>query len=230
MRRAPVDVNDASTHSAAYKIFHYYYGWLVPDSETYTVNDTHYFGLSTPLNAKEAEAIASTLQPKHLRIFEVAHFIDGGVKFGLVSPKFSVEIYRIIVEHLNDWITAIDCNEVADEAVPYDGLRQLSDLAAEMFKVATNNGLIDVREAERSPVRRLTSGNMRSNAFKRRQPTHNKSAFRIIEAAHYRATHHGKQPTSVFEMSEDGQMASQDGGNSMTHYDTRSARRPREIR
>lgn len=218
----PVDVNDPSTHSAAYKLFHYYYGWMVPDSTTYTVNDTTYFGLATPLTAADASALANTLQPKQLRIFEVAALIDDGVPFGLVSPKFSVEIYEIITQHLNDWINAIKVGAVLDEMVPYEGLRQFNDLAGLMFNVAMNNGLIDLEEKRAyKGIRRIT-GNV--HGLRRNRPKHSSQGFSLIAAAHYRATRANKREESVFDMTEDGKNLTYEGGSASGRTITRRAR------
>lgn len=132
------------THTAAYKLFHYPYMFMVPRNETFDINDTEYFGRVSSGNAKWDQEMASVLEAMYLTPAEVAAYMARKVRVDICDPRDAVVIYRMIADHLNDWLKVLNQGAVRRRKVPLKGLKEFNDLARSMAKIGRRHGLVEL--------------------------------------------------------------------------------------
>ena len=122
-------------HTAAYRIFHYYYKAYIPQHALYSQDFLETFGVPVSGDRQVDRELANTKTLAQLTIAEMAEKLDEGVPVTLEDPKKSVEIYKTLREHLNNWFTTVS-NPVGSNAPPVEDLRRLDNLAGEVYKIA----------------------------------------------------------------------------------------------
>lgn len=122
-------------HSAAWKIFHT--GWtisverlhLISEVEANTIGICHGEDMSITEFMKER---AQTRWP----ISEIAELVDSGATPWLVNLEDSIEIYKIIEEHLLQSVDSYN-NRISDVRPPIADLRKLDELNRLIYPWAT---------------------------------------------------------------------------------------------
>lgn len=134
-----------SEQTAAYKLFHYPFMWLVPENSTYDVNSTEYFGLFTSGDADVDFARASMDTARYLSTDEAAALHATGARVTISDPCDAVAIYKYIVQHLEDWLNYVEKVQhfKRNKAIPIKGLKEFNDLATILVPVARRHGLVD---------------------------------------------------------------------------------------
>lgn len=122
-------------HTAAFRIFHYYYRCYIPQSQLYSREFLQQFGVPTTGDKKIDREMANSSTLAQLTIAQIANHFDDGATITLEDPRKSVEIYETIREHL------VLCRETAQnpaggEVPPMEDLRKLDNLAGEVYKIA----------------------------------------------------------------------------------------------
>ena len=147
-------------YSPAFKIFHFWWYVLVPQSATFTVNDAEFFGIPTTGNRDWDMAIANEKHPRAVTIAEMAQLVADGVPLTLCDPQDAAKIYKLIGQHLTDWRDALVTRIKAPQP-PLEGLYELNKLAGLLMPVARGNGLIQAyTRPERYNSRRAFSDNV----------------------------------------------------------------------
>jgi len=124
-------------HSAAYKIFHYYYNCLIPQHHLYTEEYVNTFGIPTTGNRDIDRNLAESAIEARMTISEMAQYVDDGATLEFLQPEKTAEIYEIIVEHLNNWRYKVD-SSYQEVDVPIEDLKKLDYLAEQIFIIARN--------------------------------------------------------------------------------------------
>lgn len=135
------------THTAAFKIFHYYYKCYVPQHALYNKDYLTTFGIPTTGNREIDRQLATATTLAQYTIAEMAELLGRGINITLEEPVKSVEIYLTLREHLKDWERTVQ-TAFGDSDPPMDDLRLLDNLAGEVYKIARGylqNGKSDSR-------------------------------------------------------------------------------------
>lgn len=122
-------------HSAAYKIFHYYYHCLIPQHHLYSQDFISTFGLPTSENREIDRELATSEVLTQVTIAEMSQHLANGANMTLEEPRKSVEVYRILREHLLDWKRKTE-DPLDTTEPPVEDLRDLDALAVEVYKIA----------------------------------------------------------------------------------------------
>lgn len=169
-------------HTAAYKLFHYPYMFLVPRNETFDVNDTEYYGRVTTGNVEWDMALASAMEPHYMTPAEAAEMVGRKVRVDLHDPKDAVVIYRMILDHLTDWYKLLYQGGVRRKLVPLKGLREFNDLARGLAKIGRRHGLVEleVPSERKRHQRSFTIGHLAPMQLKDFE--HDETIFNQIQA------------------------------------------------
>lgn len=122
-------------HTAAFRIFHYYYKCWLPQHHLYDRSFMETFGLPTSGNREVDRELANSETLCQLTMAEMAEHLSNGANLTLETPKDSVVIYRTLREHLMDWKGNAE-DPIKRSEVPVDDLRKLDDLAGQVYQVA----------------------------------------------------------------------------------------------
>lgn len=129
--------------SAAFKLYHYYYMSIVPQSTMYNDNDLIYYGLPTSGDKKFDQAMAEADSFQTLTPAEMAYLVANGTKLTLSDPYDAARIYRIIGQHFENWRDALELrtNHIPP---PIQGLYEFNKFAHLLIEIAKPHGLIEV--------------------------------------------------------------------------------------
>jgi len=122
-------------HSAAYRIFHYYYKCWMPQHHLYDRAFMDTFGIPTTGDREVDRELAGSETLCQLNIADMAEHLSNGANLTLETPKDSVAIYQTVREHLMDWKRIVE-DPINTSEPPVDDLRKLDELAGEIYKVA----------------------------------------------------------------------------------------------
>ena len=136
--------------SAAFKLFHYWFMVIVPQSTMYNENDTEYYGIPTSGNKQIDAEMAESDSYQSVTPAEMAHLVANGVRLTLSDPFDAARIYRIIGTHFENWRDAL---ELRNNRVPppIQGLYEFNKLAHLLIEIAKPHGLIELY-SEPKPV------------------------------------------------------------------------------
>ena len=134
----------SQNHTAAYKLFHYPYMFMVPRNELFDVNDTEYFGRVSTGNPEWDREMASTMEAVYMTPAEAAEMMGRQVRIDIHDPKDAVVIYRMLADHLNDWFRVVNQGAVRKRQVPMQGLKEFNNLARVMAKIGRRHGLVEL--------------------------------------------------------------------------------------
>lgn len=144
-------------YSPAFKIFHFWWYIIVPQSAMYNVNDYEYFGIPTTGQRDWDLALANEKHQRAVTIAEMAQLVTDGVPLTLNDPNDAAKIYKLIGEHLTDWRDAL-VSRLKPPKPPLEGLYELNKLAGLLMPVARGNGLVAAyKRPERYNSRRMFS-------------------------------------------------------------------------
>ena len=129
--------------SAAFKLFHYYYMTIVPQSTMYNDNDLVYYGLPASGDKKFDQVMSEADSFQTLTVAEMAHLVANGTKLTLTDPFDAARIYRIIGTHFEDWRNALELRSIRVPP-PIQGLHEFNKLAHLLIEIAKPHGLIEV--------------------------------------------------------------------------------------
>lgn len=124
-------------HSAAYKLFHYYFYVTVPQMYLYDSKFINQFGVVTSGNREVDAQQAQAPIRVQITVSAMAEYFDEGAQIGLINPQDSVRIYSYIREHLVNWQTR-QVRDVNIREIPHEDLRRFEAFAKEVYKVARN--------------------------------------------------------------------------------------------
>lgn len=142
---------DSTKHTAAFKVFKYTFLVTMAQVHLQDTNAVERFGYVTSGNPAVDRSVAQSMTQTQLTIAGMAMYLDQGVPFTLVDIRDSVKIYRIIQEHLNDWLSRLS-TDVNAVTAPVNDLRKLDALAAEMHRIGGY-----YMAQEKAPTNRLQS-------------------------------------------------------------------------
>ncbi|MBE0438212.1 MAG: hypothetical protein IBX57_00400 [Gammaproteobacteria bacterium] len=122
-------------HSTAHILFKYYYKVYIPQAHLYSKEYITTFGIPTSGDREVDRNLANAKTLTQMTIVEMAEYLDEGANLTLEEPEKSVEIYKVVKDHLSNWQRLIN-NPYEEVEVPVEDLRKLDALAAEVFKIA----------------------------------------------------------------------------------------------
>lgn len=125
--------------SPAFRIFHSWWGFLVPQYATLSKYTTEHIGLYLPDNKKQANRILSQDTYSTMTIAQAAELLKEGVRIDLNDPKDGVLIYELVMEHLINWFTYLQKPGLIERVVPIEDLRVLANFAEKVFPVANRH-------------------------------------------------------------------------------------------
>lgn len=119
-------------HTAAYKIFHYDFECRIAEMHLNSEECLRMTGTLTTGNAAWDRALATQLRDVRLTIAAMAEYVAEGATFSITKPEDSAKIYRLIKEHLDEWMVHTQ-NSLHALDVPTDDLRKLDQLAGYVY-------------------------------------------------------------------------------------------------
>lgn len=126
---------DPSQHTAAFKIFHYYYKCWIAQHYIVTNDLNMMFGIPTTGQREVDRELANSKMLVQLTINEMTEYFDRGANITLENQADAVTIYEIVHQHLHDWKQAASF-EVSRMDIPVEDFRKLDAFAAEVFRLA----------------------------------------------------------------------------------------------
>lgn len=141
----PIKLPKLSEQTAAYKLYHYPYLWLFPANAGYNANHTEFFGMHTSGDADVDLARSSMPSEQYITTDIAAELHSKGVALSISNPQDAVVVYKLIVEHLEDWLKYLETVRgfSRKRTVPLKGLKEYNDLATILVPVARRFGLVD---------------------------------------------------------------------------------------
>lgn len=130
------------SQSAAFKIFHTWWGFILPQYANITEYQSGTIGLYLPNNKQATNKHLNADTYTMLTIAGAAERLHNGVRVAINSPEDGVEIYEIIMQHLIDWYNYLKVDSIVYREVPIEGLAKLAELAGEIFPVANRRGYV----------------------------------------------------------------------------------------
>lgn len=127
--------NNATEHTAAYKVFKFYIDVQIPQHHLYNQDYIKEFGVPTTGDHKVDSALSKSMVNARMTIAQLAELLAEGSPIVLVDPEKSVFIYETIVEHLNNWRSKLESGFVGNN-VPMEDLNKLDQLANEVYPLA----------------------------------------------------------------------------------------------
>ena len=149
---------DTSKHSAAFKIFHYPFWFLISKLHVTDIQHVEQFGYLTTGDRETDRVLAREDVAVERTVAQMAQLYHEGCGFRLQNPRDGVPIYDMIYRHLLDWKYEIENNMMRREA-PIADLRKFDTFAKEVHTLAigyvkpiqeTNIGLQFFEELARS--------------------------------------------------------------------------------
>lgn len=121
--------------TAASRIFEDCY--LVSMAQMYLWSAEHLELIGSPTTGDPNidRTMANSPCQRYLTIADMVRYHREGVTFQLVTPEDSITIYKVLKEHLNDWLNALRYDVTRTKA-PMDDLIEMDRLAASMYNVA----------------------------------------------------------------------------------------------
>jgi len=138
--------------TVAWLLFHQ--RWHVSIPEMYLHDKAYLEEVGIPSSGDRAIDRQMALNRREVRLTAaaLALFLDEGAPIRLVYPKDAIPLYRLIVEHLNNWKTVI-ATEFNYGKPPIEDLRKFDALAAAVFPVA--NQFEEFKPQESNVMERL---------------------------------------------------------------------------
>ena len=121
-----------SQQTPAYQIFHFYFPCRIQNSHRYTPEALKEVGLVSSGDRAIDRAQALQFVDVTLSIAGIAEYLSQGVAVQLTRSEDSAKIYRIIKQHLDNWLHFVRSNVHCIES-PDDDLRKLDELATEIY-------------------------------------------------------------------------------------------------
>jgi len=149
--------------SSAYPIFHTYYLVRIPASYAYEAQH-ELFGTPVYDNEEQEKLAASEMVLQQRTIAEMAEFYHRGAQLILENSNDSVEIYRVIKNHLEE-VQAKLRTRVNVGKVPVEDLRKLDEFATALYRVTRKHERFDTRQSNMNSKLDELFG----SRFKRRQ-------------------------------------------------------------
>lgn len=134
-----------SEQSAAFKLFHYTYRWLVPNAEMADEVTMETYGHHGTGDAELDSAMGRSLGSFQLTPAKAAELRAGGVSIALANLEDAEPIYRNICQHLDDWQHRVcnSTNTIRRVTIPINGLREFDELARSLVVIGRNSTLGD---------------------------------------------------------------------------------------
>jgi hypothetical protein len=122
--------------SVAWLLFHH--RWHVSIPEMYLYDKAYLEEVGIPSSGDRAidRQMAHNRREMRLTAAALALFLDEGAPIRLINPKDAIPLYRLIVEHLNNWKMVIS-TQFNYGKPPIEDLRKFDALAAAVFPVAS---------------------------------------------------------------------------------------------
>lgn len=126
---------DDPSHSAAYKIFHYWFDVTIPAMFLIDRELAERFGTYCSGDRVVDQHAPLSMSRARLTIADMAEKFDEGASISLVVPQDAVRIYAYVNEHLLDFKRTHDINYNLRQ-LPIEDLRKLEAFAKEIYKIA----------------------------------------------------------------------------------------------
>ena len=138
-------VPEVGGQSAAYKLFHYFFMVNMYAADRLNEADHTVFGVVMPSDKALALELSKAHDFQHLTVADMAYVASAEGKYiALHDPKDAVIIYKLIDQHLHDWLNAIRYSDPLH--IPLEGLYEFDQLAAMMVYVARGHGLVELED------------------------------------------------------------------------------------
>ena len=121
-----------SQQTPAYQIFHFYFPCRVQNIHRYTAEALREVGIVSSGDRAVDRAQALQFVDVSLTIAGIAEYFSQGVTVEITKPEDTAKIYRIIKQHLDNWLHYVRSNVHCIES-PDEDLKKLDNLAAELY-------------------------------------------------------------------------------------------------
>ncbi|HWT40612.1 MAG TPA: hypothetical protein VN081_05105 [Dongiaceae bacterium] len=136
---------DPARHTPAFKIFNYPFKCTIQSIHLMSEEWLRDSGLIiSGINEIDRTALMGWV-PCHMKIYQMAEFVEEGVSIRLMDPNDAPKIFHIIQQHLADHARAAQY-DINKSKVPVDDLRKLDALAEMVYPISRG------MEASRTPV------------------------------------------------------------------------------
>ena len=173
-------------HTAAYRLFHYWYSLSVPTWFTISDHDLEHFGIVVSGDKDVDNAIAMSKRDYMYQGMEIPILYAKGIDIIFLNPEQSKELYFDILEHLRDW--SVHAFDTPRDRIPIDGLREFNALAVDLVKTARNHGILEKKLSPMNQVNRRSFQREDEDAIALDKVTHPIYYMEEIERA-YQGTH-----------------------------------------
>ena len=129
-RRVPN--SNSKFHTAAHKIFNYTFECIVGSIHLYEAKYLEQAGTILTGNRQLDEEMTREQSRVMITINAMVEFRQQGVAFNVCNPADCAIIYRILHEHLRDWMQQLNANPFLQD-VPLEDLTACDDLATEVY-------------------------------------------------------------------------------------------------
>ena len=123
-------------HSAAYVLFHYTWEMHIQNMFTVSSAERELYGTRTSGDPARDARDAERMVRKRLTIVQASMYFERGSKIILGTPYQAIEIYDVIMEHIDYWMNRLKYDIHDNGSAPIDDLHQLDRLAAAVFAPA----------------------------------------------------------------------------------------------
>lgn len=136
------------------QLFNNRYWMKVEERAFHSEEDIQEIGIMGVNSIEEAESVLSSFRTIRTTIVDLAYYYDRNFKLQFVNPNDVHEIFSIIDQHLNNWLTI--CNRVGyvPTIPPIEDFEKLDNLAEKLYPFAKKESALS------------KWGNAMSNIFK----------------------------------------------------------------
>lgn len=128
-------MRDKTKESAGYKLFHYKYACLIPETEVNTKQHREIFGTFVSGDEKIDRGIANSLVDAYRTPVELALIVSRGGSVEIPDSDKAYEVYNFIIQHLQDVIEFQRAGYFG-RVPPLEDLQILDQFAAKLFSQA----------------------------------------------------------------------------------------------
>lgn len=179
-------------HTAAFKIWNYYWECMI--AQHYVLSDatTEIFGFPTSGNKEVDRNLANSKMRVQLTIDQMVEYFDKGAEIEILEIKDTVKIYEIVNRHLSDWHSAVHVNAAIVEA-PMEDLRKMDRFASDLYRIAKTHMEVapvggQLAQRIRAMEGRRAIGRRSKEEVKKTVPTEHKGLSEDIGKESFRRT------------------------------------------
>lgn len=151
-------------HTAAYKIFHYYFECMLPASFAFQ-NKNQLMGTLVYESPEKEDTASKEMIPRQHTVAEMIEYHRRGATIILRDPQDAVKIYGWLRDHLSALRQRVQFGVNAGH-LPMEDLQDMDDFASMVYRIARNYEQVDERQGQ---MGRKLEGMFARRAIKRKR-------------------------------------------------------------